>query len=205
VEIDVNEFHQTSKDILAPVYPVIAEMILKETGIRRGVCIDIGAGPGNLGLALAEQAPDLKVILFDLLEEMLEKAKENCAVRNLEQRIRLCRGNVEELPFEDDSADLIVSRGSVFFWEDQLRAINEIYRVLKPGGCAFIGGGFGNEALLAQIIPKMIEKNPDWDRDRKKRVGEEGYLHFTKMMKETKVPRYEINRKQAGLWIIFRK
>ena len=44
MEIDVNDFEKTSKDILAPVYPVIAESILKETGVLSGLCIDAGVG-----------------------------------------------------------------------------------------------------------------------------------------------------------------
>jgi hypothetical protein len=38
---------------------------------------------------------------------------------------------------------LVVSRGSLWFWDDQVKGPQEIYRVLKPGGVAFVGGGLG--------------------------------------------------------------
>ena len=49
--------------------------------------------------------------------------------------------DAESMPFEDNFADLIVSRGSMFFWNDQTKVFKEIYRVLKPNGMAYIGCG----------------------------------------------------------------
>jgi SAM-dependent methyltransferase len=51
-------------------------------------------------------------------------------------------GDAQDLPFRDEYADLVVSRGSIFFWPDQLAGVKEAYRILKPGGVAYIGGGF---------------------------------------------------------------
>ena len=56
--------------------------------------------------------------------------------------------DVHALPFRDNSFDLVISRGSIFFWRDQSTALREIVRVLKPGGYAFIGGGYG------RLLPK---------------------------------------------------
>jgi ubiquinone/menaquinone biosynthesis C-methylase UbiE len=187
------------------MYPVIAENIINETGITRGVCIDVGTGFGNLGLELAKLAPDIETILFDLSDEMLKEAQQNCVRMMLSDRVRIQQGNVEQLPFEDNMADLIISRGSIFFWDDQVKGVNEIYRVLKPEGYAYIGGGFGNQELLLQVSEKMEEHDPEWKNDRKKRAGEKGYVHFENMMKQTDISHYEVSRKQAGLWIIFKK
>jgi ubiquinone/menaquinone biosynthesis C-methylase UbiE len=43
-------------------------------------------------------------------------------------------GTAEALPFDDVSFDIVVSANSIFFWPDQPAGIQEIYRVLKPGG-----------------------------------------------------------------------
>jgi SAM-dependent methyltransferase len=50
----------------------------------------------------------------------------------------------EQLPLVDNYLDLVVSRGSIFFWDDPARGIREVHRVLRPGGCAMIGGGCGS-------------------------------------------------------------
>jgi len=205
MKIDAKDFEKVSKTILAPVYPVIAENIIKETGVVSGICIDLGAGPGNLGLELAKLASGFKVILLDMSEEMLKIAEKNCSDMLLTDRVSSWKGNVEQLPFQEDTVDLVVSRGSIFFWEDQVKALNEVYRILKPGGYAYLGGGFGNEELLSQVRAKMREQNPQWDNEREKRTGKVGYLHFSELMKKTIIPRYKISRKQAGLWIIFKK
>ncbi|WP_414150841.1 class I SAM-dependent methyltransferase [Acetobacterium carbinolicum] len=201
----MKSFEHVVNNIFAPIYPVIAENIINETGITRGVCIDVGTGFGNLGLELAKLAPDIETILFDLSDEMLKEAQQNCVRMMLSDRVRIQQGNVEQLPFEDNMADLIISRGSIFFWDDQVKGVNEIYRVLKPEGYAYIGGGFGNQELLLQVSEKMEEHDPEWKNDRKKRAGEKGYVHFENMMKQTDISHYEVSRKQAGLWIIFKK
>ncbi len=202
---DAKSFDKIAKNIFAPIYPVIADNIIKETGITSGICLELGSGPGYLGLELAKLVPDFELILFDQSEDMLRIAEANSDSMLLADRVKTQQGNAEELPYDDNSIDLVVSRGSIFFWEDQIMALNEAYRVLTPGGCAYIGGGFGNEELLAQITQKMLEQNPEWENDRKCRVGEEGYNHFIHLMKKTKIHDYEISRKQAGLWIIFKK
>ena len=50
---------QTMKGLFRKVYPLIAGQMIARTGIRRGVCIDLGGGPGMLGICLAK-ASDLQ-------------------------------------------------------------------------------------------------------------------------------------------------
>ena len=145
------EFARIAADIFAPVYPVLAMDICSQTGIVSGTCVDIGAGPGHLGLALSEQNPALGVVLYDASADMLELARENIRSHCLMGRVEARQGPAENLPFEDGSVRLVVSRGSIFFWDDQVQGINEIYRVLEAGGGAYIGGGFCDAALQRKI------------------------------------------------------
>jgi len=125
---------------LYPVYPLIAQQILDDYGIREGVCLDIGSGPGYLGIELAK-ITRLEMRFVDTEPEVLEKAKENAA--GLDNILEFTQADVCNLPFEDRFADLIISRGSLWFWEDQVKGLQEIYRVLKDGAVAFVGGGLG--------------------------------------------------------------
>nr|WP_320132127.1 hypothetical protein [uncultured Holophaga sp.] len=59
--------------------------------------------------------------------------------------------------------------------------------------------------ILADINPKMRERNPDWDRIREQRLGTEGQVRFAQVMAQTTIPDYRIERKDAGLWITFQK
>ncbi|WP_027400584.1 class I SAM-dependent methyltransferase [Anaerovorax odorimutans] len=202
---DIKEFRKTAEEIFAPIYPVIADNIIKKTKADKGLCIDIGTGTGCLGLAIAKKLPDMEVILSDISEEMIKIADTNIEKAGNGNRVKTKKGNVEALPFQDSIADLIVSRGSIFFWEDVYKGILEIYRVLKPGGFAYIGGGFGNEELTEKINAQMVKKNPNWFEERKDRIGEDRHKFFEETIKRAKIPNYEIERGKAGLWIIFQK
>ncbi|WP_205013216.1 SAM-dependent methyltransferase, partial [Pseudomonas shirazica] len=75
-----------AKTIFAPIYPVIAEQILDRCGITRGRCLDIGSGPGSLGIALARSS-DLVVTLLDSSLEALKIAEGNVRDAGLSDRI----------------------------------------------------------------------------------------------------------------------
>ena len=56
------------------------------------------------------------------------------------ERCRFRLGDAENLPFEDDTFDRYVSAGSIEYWPDPQRGINEAYRVIKEGGQALMIG-----------------------------------------------------------------
>ena len=74
----------------------------------------------------------------------IELAQKNAAENEneLNNPVHFVGADVTALPFEDHFADLIISRGSLWFWKDQVKGLQEINRVLKVGGVAF-GGGLG--------------------------------------------------------------
>ncbi|MDD2568776.1 MAG: class I SAM-dependent methyltransferase [Clostridia bacterium] len=204
MEMNVAEFDKVAKETFAPVYPVIAKQIKQKTKIMEGTCVDLGCGGGYLGLALA-QITNLTVHLFDLLPEMQAIAKKNIKEYGLADRVTTILGDVHELPFADRSIDLLISRGSIFFWEDQAKALQEIYRVLAPGGKTFIGGGFGTPELKAKITQKMKQQDNSWNSNIKNRIGKASDEHFCSMLAQAGVTNFTIDRSDAGMWIIMRR
>lgn len=192
-----------AKTVFAPVYPVIAEQILDRCGIRSGRCLDVGSGPGSLGIALA-QASDLAVTLLDASSEMIEIAEENIRERGLSGRISLIAGDVHDIPLPPDSVDLVVSRGSIFFWEDLTRAFSEIYRVLAPGGKTYIGGGFGTTELRDSIAATMTKENPDWKSFRDRNLGPDNRARMAGVLTDLGLPHQIIND-DSGLWVMMEK
>lgn len=200
---DPKEFAAVANEIFAPAYPVIAQNIVDETGVTTGVCLDLGAGTGWLGCSMARLCPGMEVILYDPQQAMVDLAGEKAA--EFGGRVTTLLGSAEKLPLADGSVSLAISRGSVFFWEDQIGAMNEIYRVLQPGGHAYIGGGFGNRELFESIREKMVARYPEWDEVRAQRVGLQANEHFSEVMKQTSVPEYTITGEDPEMWIHFRK
>ncbi len=202
-------FDRFAREAFKRVYPLLADQILQDYSIREGTCLDVGCGPGYLAIELAKQSR-LTVVGVDIDEEAVRIAEKNVSRAKLDDRVSIEQGDVHDLRFADDSAELIVSRGSFLFWKNPTRAFREIYRVLKPGGVAFIGGGMGRA-----ITPE--EKSAI-----KVKVEKAGFLKSCKrtftpvMMQETleaaNIQHYKIipdgpgdSGCKCGMWVEIRK
>ena len=201
--MDARKYNErTMKGLFRKIYPVIAEQAIARTGIRSGLCIDLGGGPGMLGICVAE-ASDLHVVIVDPLPECIELAGENIAERQLAQRVTAQVGRAEALAFPDGSVDLVVSRGSIYFWDDQGRGLGEIFRVLRPGGWAFVGGGFGTRELRDEILAEKADDG-DWNKARKERGAKHPPEHFRVLLTEIDIDGV-VDSGDEGMWIVFKK
>lgn len=197
--------NEIAKTVFAPIYPVIAGNALAVTGIEKGVCLDLGSGPGMLAISMAIEAPGLDVVAFDFNENSRPMVVDNIFEAGLASRIRTISGDVHDMPYEDGSIDLIVSRGSMFFWKDLAGAFREIWRVLAPGGATYIGGGFGSLALRDQVIREMAVRDPEWKCYAKK-MDDEGLERFKKMFTEIGCENhYRIIDDDTGMWVVLIK
>lgn len=192
------------KTVFAQVYPLIAEQIKSIHGITSGNCIDLGSGPAALSIALA-RITDLHLYALDQSKHSYAIAKTNIKEQGLGATITPVQGAVGDMPFDDNFADLIISRGSIFFWEDLNAAFNEIYRVLKPGGKTHIGGGFGSAELKKSIFEEMARKNDGFAQKTKNRMTPENIMRIKTALDQSRVPRYDITQSGAGFWIYITK
>lgn len=152
--IEQYEFYRTATGAFAPVYPALAQQIVEDYGVTEGVCIDMGGGCGSLAIALA-RITGLRVYVLDIDPAAVRLCGVLVDEAGLRGRVIPIEGDAQDMPFRDEFAELVVSRGSVFFWPDQLAGLREAHRVLKPGGVAFIGGGF-SRLLDPEIKRKLI-------------------------------------------------
>ncbi|MBP7585696.1 MAG: class I SAM-dependent methyltransferase, partial [Spirochaetes bacterium] len=102
-------------------FPVLARDILRQAKVDRGICVDMGCGPGYLGLAIAKNSA-MTVHSLDILPEMIGLVKKYSAEEKLAHRVHPVVGDVHNLPYGDGFADLVVSRGSLPFWRDKRKA-----------------------------------------------------------------------------------
>ena len=131
------------KGRLAPVYAPLAEQIASDFDLegREGIGIDLGSGPGTLIIELCGRT-QLHWINADINPHFFPHFFKQAVQRGFGGRVSAVFADACQLPFRNNYADIIVSRGSFQFWQDQTQAFSEIYRVLKPGGAAYIGRGF---------------------------------------------------------------
>lgn len=103
-------------------------------GIKKGTTVvDLGSGAGNdVFIARSIVGDEGKVIGLDFTEEMIAKANQNnekLGYRNVEFKL----GEIEQMPFENNLADVVVSNCVLNLVPDKKKAFSEIYRILKPG------------------------------------------------------------------------
>lgn len=121
-------------------YALVADDV---AALRPASILDLGTGPGWLLLRLRERLPGASLHGADISRAMVEKAAQNLAGSGIELR---CAG-AESLPYPDASFDVVVSTGSLHHWKNPVAGLNEVYRVLKPGG----------RALVYDLVRKMPE------------------------------------------------
>jgi len=94
---------------------------------------DIGCGTGNLDIELAKRSK-FKIIGLDIDPDMRPLFEKRVREAGLQDRLSFVTGDAQDMPFEDDYADVIVSRGTLIFIPDIGKCLREVDRVLKPTG-----------------------------------------------------------------------
>jgi ubiquinone/menaquinone biosynthesis C-methylase UbiE len=119
-----------------PQFRLLRKIVIAELKRHKpeGLIVDVGCGPGYLIANLARSFPDLSIIGVDMAKEMLLKARNNLTSSGLNREASFRLGNIQDMPFESGSIDFVISTLSLHHWSEPTQAIEEIYRVLKPGG-----------------------------------------------------------------------
>ena len=115
--------------------------------------LDLGSGAGvDCFLAAEAVGREGHVIGVDMTDEMIEKARTNARqkkIKNVEFRL----GEIEELPVESESVDVVLSNCVINLVPDKKKAFAEIYRVLKPGGYFVI-----SDIVFEGEMPKEVKE-----------------------------------------------
>jgi SAM-dependent methyltransferase len=131
---------------LPDYYTTVAQDMIDFCDVSAGkICMDIGSGAGGIGFAIISLIPDCVMILLDPNEEALARGLGSAGKSGVPGRIITVVGTAEKIPMPAESVDVVVSRGSFFFWNDRVQGLREVYRVLRSGGKAMIGGGLGSK------------------------------------------------------------
>ncbi|GLC82354.1 class I SAM-dependent methyltransferase [Lacrimispora brassicae] len=105
-----------------------------KAGITKGKVLEIGPGPGYVGLEWLKRFPDASLTGCEISREMIRLAEKNAREYGFEKRADYVEGNCMEMPFSDNVFDAVFSNGSLHEWEDPVKVFHEINRVLKQGG-----------------------------------------------------------------------
>lgn len=96
--------------------------------------VDLGSGAGNDCFVARQLVGDEgRVIGLDMTEKMIQKARANVEKLSF-KNVEFVHGDIEEMPLDDDLADVVVSNCVLNLVPDKQKAFSETYRILKPGG-----------------------------------------------------------------------
>lgn len=125
--------------------------------LKKGdVVLDLGSGAGfDCFLAAKQVGSSGKVVGVDFSKEMVEKAKENAkhwSYQNIDFRL----GDIESLPVENNSIDVVVSNCVINLAPDKSKVFSEAYRVLKDNGRMYL-----SDIVLLEDIPDEVKKDEE--------------------------------------------
>jgi ubiquinone/menaquinone biosynthesis C-methylase UbiE len=165
-------------DQLAPVGTAIVESLDIAQDQQH---LDVAAGTGEPGLTIAKLVPEGRVVITDLVPEMLEVVARRAKEEGLANVVtRAC--SADDLPFDDASFDSVSVRFGYMFFPDLAKATAEFARVLKPGGRICSSVWFDPDrnpwtsVVMAAIATEAPMKPPDPAGPNMYRCAAPGYV-----------------------------
>ena len=125
--------------------------------------LEVGCGPGFYARALAAHCPEIAVLGIDDSKRQLEYAR----VKAMKSGIRNCRferGNVLDLAQADNSFDVVIASRLFTVLRERERALDEMFRVLGPGGKCFIAEPrFAFSASIPLLMMRLLARVNGYD------------------------------------------
>ncbi len=136
-EFDVSVFNEFQKNMRDRGWIETNQII--QSGIAQGHALEVGPGPGYLGLEWLKNTSGTRLTGLEISANMIALAQKNALAYGFDlERVKYVQGNAMLMPFEADQFDAAFSNGSLHEWERPGDVLSEIARVLKPAGRFFI-------------------------------------------------------------------
>jgi SAM-dependent methyltransferase len=122
--------------LMEGVYRDVAGDVVREA--TSGELLELGAGPGYLATEIGKRNRDLFITAMNQRAGMVAAAESRAHQAGVGQQVKVARGDASDIPYSNEGFDYVVTLGGHQHWSAPELALAEIYRVLKPGGKAWI-------------------------------------------------------------------
>lgn len=133
----VAERYDVMNDLMSlGIHRIWKRITINQSGVRVGhTVLDLAGGTGDLAAKLSERAGDTGcVVLADINESMVNVGRDRMINRGLVGNLHYSLADAEQLPFKDNSFDCITIAFGLRNVTDKQRALESMFRVLRPGG-----------------------------------------------------------------------
>ena len=130
-EFDVQLYNQMMRRMRDKGWLETKEIL--NAGIVQGLALEVGPGPGYLGLEWVKNTQETSLKGLEISPEMISIGERNARKYGLELRVQYVKGDALEMLFDDDTFDAVFTNGSLHEWANPVKVFDEIHRVLKPG------------------------------------------------------------------------
>ena len=148
---------------------------LSLVGIQDGwTILDIGCGGGATLQRLLKRSQGSTVYGIDISEESVAKARQVNA-RVLNKQVFVCQGSAEQLPYDDETFNLVTAVETVYFWPHLPACFQEVRRVLKQGGkFAILIEVVEGDSMWTNVVEGMKVYSPE---ELQALLNEAGFIH----------------------------
>jgi hypothetical protein len=184
-----------------PIYPYLAQHIRELYGRRDGDVVEIGPFCGVI-FSLVKEKIGHSFFIATFPEGMGDFFRQEVKRQELVEKIEVVETSPSLVALEEDRFDLVIFRGALFFPTLFQVDFSAIYRILKMGGTALLGGGFG------KFTPEsVIEKIKRRSRDLNLMIGktEIDKDHLIQDLQSRKVKGRVEFLSKGGLWVVMKK
>lgn len=143
--------------LIEDFHDAVADEILGR--ISSGTVLDIGMGPGDLLEKVVLRNRHLRMVGLDISRDMIKIARKKTRQAGKEN-LELLVGDAAEIGIIDESVDLVVATLSFHHWRNQVKAFEELFRVLKPQG----------EVWIYELDSKLTPQSEAWMKENYKPI-----------------------------------
>ena len=159
------------------------------------IVLDVGCGGGININRMAKSAK--KVYGVDYSKESVKVSKDVNRQEIYDDKVEVLQGDVQSLPFEDESFDIVTAFETVYFWPNIEKCFGEVKRVLKPGGIFLIGTeSNGSDNIAMKISEKFVNMTVYNDEELTQFLKNNDYSQITVYLRDGRKKKEKI--KQIG-------
>jgi hypothetical protein len=184
-----------------PVRPFLARQIEELYGRRDGNILEIGPFSGLI-FTLAQKNVGQSFLIAAFPQTAIALYRQEARKRGLEDRVRIIESDSSLIGVLDDSVDLAIFRGALFFPKLFHVDFGAIYRTLRTVGIAFVGGGFGKhtpDEVISRIGKRSEQLNAAMGRVRVTVKSVRDQLRSSQLEGKCEIST------DGGLWVVMKK